>query len=126
MNVNKYYWAAQKRKEKLTAEMTSMIIARFPSLILAYVLVLDHADFTVLLYFVSVNRLLPVHGPDTTGAHYTPTRSQRQILCRHFCYISFTVTAPIQKYIFPVSEYNAFIDCTRQLYRIRLSESGGW
>ena len=34
MNVNKCYWAAQKkRKEKLTAEMTSMIIARFPSLI---------------------------------------------------------------------------------------------
>ena len=33
MNVNKHYWAAQKRIEKLTAEMTSMIIARFPSLI---------------------------------------------------------------------------------------------
>ena len=33
MNVNKCYWAAYKRKEKLTTELTSMIIAKFPSLI---------------------------------------------------------------------------------------------
>ena len=41
------------------------------------ILVLDHTDFTTLLYFVSVNRLLPVRRPDTTGAHHTSTRSQR-------------------------------------------------
>ena len=110
MNVNKTLLGSTEKNRKADRGNYFDDYCQIPITDTCCILVLDHTDFTTLLYFVSVNRLLTVHRPDTTGAHHTTTRSQRQILCRLFCYISFTVTALIQKYIFPVSEYNAFID----------------
>ena len=110
MNVNKILLGSTEKNRKADRGNDFNDYCQIPITNTCCVLVLDHTDFTTLLYFVSVNRLLTVHRPDTTGAHHTTTRSQRQILCRLFCYISFTVKALIQKYIFPVSECNALID----------------
>ena len=89
MNVNKILLGSTEKNRKADRGNDFNDYCQIPITNTCCILVLDHADFTVLLYFVSVNRLLPVHRPDTTGAHHTLTRSQRQILCRHFYYTSF-------------------------------------
>ena len=50
MNVNKYYWAAQKRKEKVDHGNDFNDYCQIPITNTCRVLVLDPTDFTALLY----------------------------------------------------------------------------
>ena len=122
MNVNKYYWAAQKRKEKVDHGNDFNDYCQTPITNICRVLVLDPTDFTALLY-LCFSKPLPDHTVPLTAQH----RETRETLLIVPTFLLIVPTSIICISLYRnKSVVNEFIDCARELTASgRQSAEGG-
>ena len=109
MNVNKYYWAAQKRKEKVDHGNDFNDYCQTPITNICRVLVLDPTDFTALLY-LCFSKPLPDHTVPLTAQH-RETRETLLIVPTFLLIVPTSCSRFLALYcLLPASSVSAYIE----------------